>query len=234
MNKKRILIKLTGTIFLDTKTHSLTRRYVDEVAHQIKQLHNTYTLSIVIGGGSFFRGNQHNTVGLRTTVAHEVGMIATVMNGLMLQDIFTQHALPTCSLCGFHNPMIGQPASQNHIDHALRENKIIIFSGGTGNPFVSTDTCALIRAQQIGADELWKASDVDGVYNDNPKHNPHAHRYETITIKEALDKKLNFMDHTALMIAQQESVTMRLFNVFEQNALIQAAENERHGTTVVP
>jgi len=234
MSKKRILLKLTGAIFIDPETKKLTRTYADHVAQQIKSLREEYYFGIVIGGGSFFRGGRDNSIGLRENIAHTVGMIATTMNGLMLYDILHQHKIDVCSVCGFEFPLGGRTISQQTIDQALQNNQTLVFSGGTGNPFVSTDTNAVIRAQQIGASEIWKASNIDGAYSADPKKTKNAQRFDTISIQEALDKKLNFMDHTALTMAKEASLPLRLFNIFDKDALIQTVKNKKYGTMITP
>ncbi len=232
MNKKSVVLKITGQFFLDKKTQKLCRTFADGLAQEVKQLTDEYLFSIVMGGGAFFRGNQHNGINLRPNTAHTIGMCATVVNSLMLYDIFVQHGINCTILSALDGSFAGIPASQMTIDSALNEKQIIIFSGGTGSPYVSTDTCAIIRARQLDAQEVWKLTDVPGVFTDDPHCNSTATFIQQLSYQEALDKQLCFMDYTALILAQQERMVIRVFNGFESNALVQASTNNHYGTTI--
>ena len=147
MSKKAILLKLTGEIFIDQTTGIFTRTLADRIADQIKQLSSTHIFGIVIGGGAFFRGSKDNDqLKLRPPVAHTVGILGTLMNGLMLYDILYSHKIKSSILCAIECPLAGEPLTQYALDNARADNQVIIFSGGTGNPYVSTDTAAIIRA----------------------------------------------------------------------------------------
>jgi len=234
MTKKSILLKLTGTIFIDHKTKEFAKPFIDQVIEQIKQLSQKYQLSIVIGGGNFFRGSRDNgTLQLRPTIAHTVGLIGTTMNGLILYDLLHNQKVESSLLCALACPIAGKPISQPIIDDALIQHKIIIFSGGTGNPYISTDTNAIIRAQQIGATELWKATDVDGVYTADPQKNRKARLIKKLTYHEAIKKDLQFMDQTALSLAKQTTITTRVFNIFSDNALLKVAKNKNFGSMII-
>ncbi len=233
MSKQAIALKITGELFLDPVTKQFTRRYADSLAIQIKQLSNTHTFGIVIGGGAFFRGNEHNKkLSLRPATAHTIGMIATTMSSLILYDIFNEQNIKSTLLCAFECSLIGKTISQQALDEAQSTDHVIIFGGGTGNPFVSTDTGAVIRAKQLGATQLWKATNVDGVYAADPRLDKTAKRFEQLSYQEVLDKKLQFMDLTAITLAQQEQLTMRIFSAFTQNTLINAAQNGQWGTVL--
>jgi len=233
MAKKSILLKLTGTIFIDAKTKEFTKTFIMPVIKQIKQLRDKYQFGIVIGGGDFFRGSRDNDkLGLRPAVAHTVGMIATAMNGLMLYDLLQKANIESTILCALDCPIAGNAISQQAIDNALAQNKIIIFSGGTGNPYVSTDTNAVIRAQQIEATELWKGSDIDGVYTDDPQKNKNASLLQKTSYQKAIEQNLKFMDQTALTLAKEGLITTRIFNIFSNNALVEVAKNKNFGSTI--
>ena len=233
MSKEAILLKITGKLFLDPTTNQLTRVYADSLATQIKTLQERYTFGIVIGGGAFFRGTEHNhALNLRSAMAHTIGMLATVMSSTMLYDIFYEHGIPCTLLCGFDCSLAGTIVSQPAIDQAYAHQHVIIFGGGTGNPYVSTDTCAVIRAKQMGALQLWKATNVDGVYTADPQQNRSARLLNNVHYHEALDKQLHFMDSTAIVLAQQEKLITRVFNVFSQNAILNAAQDTQWGTII--
>lgn len=233
MSTEALLLKVTGTIFTDQQTGQLTRTHADALATQIKKLHDRYTFGIVIGGGAFFRGTEHNHgLNLRSATAHTIGMLATTMSSAMLYDIFYEHGIPCTLLCGFDCSLVGATVSQPAIDQAQTKNHTIIFGGGTGNPYVSTDTCAVIRAKQMGARQLWKATNVDGVYTADPRQDASAQLLAHVHYHEALDKRLHFMDSTAIVLAQQEKLTTRVFNIFTTDALVKAAQNTPWGTII--
>lgn len=233
MNKRLVLLKLTGTIFCEPKTCKLTRSFADQLAQQLIQLHDQYLFGIVVGGGDFFRGNEHNgALKIRPAVAHTVGMFGTVMNGLMLYDIFCSHGIQTTVLSALDCAQAGTPISQQAIDCALRDQTTIIFSGGIASPYVSTDTCAVMRALQMGAHQVWKASDVDGIYTQNPHKNPQAQKLASISYQDVIAQQLTFIDHTAIIIAQQNKLPIRVFDIFSPNALIKVVENPQYGSLI--
>ena len=232
MNKKRILLKLTGEIFL-AKDGTSTPENVLTIIHQIKELSDSFQFGIVIGGGNFFRGSQHGVkMGIRSPVGHQIGMLATMMNGLMLKDLFEQHGLSAELLCAMPSPEIGKPISQQTINEALHGGRILIFTGGTGNPFFTTDTNAVLRALQIGAHEIWKGTSVDGVYTTDPRINTNAQLLKTVTLTQALEQKLGVMDLTAYAMAEQYKQKIRVFNIFGKDALINAAQDQHFGTLI--
>lgn len=232
-NRKKILLKLTGEIFLDRETKSLSAEAINSVIMQIKKLNHTHQFGIVVGGGNFFRGNEHGKrLGITPSVGHQIGMLATLMNGLILKDLLEQQGLHAALLCAMPAPEIGEAISQQNINHALDHDCTIIFAGGTGNPFFTTDTNAILRSLQIGAAEVWKGTSIDGVYDADPKTNPHAKRLRMVRYCDALEKKLGIMDLTAYAMAEQYDKPVRVFNIFEENALIQAAQNKEFGSII--
>lgn len=233
MTKKRILLKLTGEIFLSPKTRELTKDAVVAVIKQIKELQPTHQFGIVVGGGNFFRGNEHGKhLGISAPVGHQIGMLATMMNGLILKDLLEQHGLGACILCAIPSPEIGSPISQQTINSGLRNNCTLVFTGGTGNPFFTTDTNAVLRGLQIDADAIWKATNVAGVYTANPKTDPNAKLLKHVTFKEAIIKELRIMDEPSLALADQYNQTVRIFDVFDHDALIKAANDPHFGSII--
>jgi len=188
-------------------------------------------LAIVVGGGNFIRGAQLKD--FDRVVADQMGMLATVLNGMALRQslesrglsVILQSAVPVA---------YAQPLDPISARHALSEKKIVIFAGGTGNPFVTTDTAAAIRASEIGAKVLLKATDVPGVYSADPKKNPKAKLYRELTIDEAIEKRLNVMDLTALTICRENKITIKVFDVFRPGNLEKIIRGEPIGTTVRP
>lgn len=231
--KKRILLKLTGEAFLSTQNHTLSPLHINTIIDQIKELSHKFQFGIVVGGGNFFRGKEHGAkMGLCQPVAHQIGILATLMNGLIIKDLLEQHALKTSLFTAITCPEMATSISQQALEYALEAGHIIIFAGGTGNPFFSTDTTAVLRGLQISAQEVWKASHIDGVYTADPRKQKNAQRLDSLTFKYALDNHLSIMDATAFTLAAENKQTIRVFSIFTDNALIQAANNKDFGSTI--
>ncbi len=233
MSRKRILLKLTGEIFL-SKKGTATAENALNLIRQFKELSDQFQFGIVIGGGNFFRGSLHgDQMGLRSSVGHQIGMLATMMNGLMLKDLCEQHGIATALLCAMPSPEIGKPISQQTIYSSLDEGKLLIFTGGTGNPFFTTDTNAILRALQIQADEVWKGTSVNGVYTADPKIDSSAQKIDTLTFSQAIEQRLGIMDLTAYAMAEQHNETVRIFDIFTPEALLKAADDPQFGSTIM-
>lgn len=231
--KKRILLKLTGEAFISTQNHNLSPALINKVIAQIKQLSSRYQFGIVVGGGNFFRGNEHGKkMGITRAVGHQIGILATLMNGLMIKDLLEQHEIKTALFTAVMCPEMATSISQQGIETALTEADVIVFAGGTGNPFFSTDTTAVLRGLQINAEQVWKASHIDGVYTADPKTNTNAQLLTDLTYKYALDHRLGIMDATAFTLASENKQTIRVFSAFVEDALIQAADNPHFGSTI--
>lgn len=231
--KTRVLLKLTGQIFLDKKTGLVDSRLVNSIVNQIKELSSTYQLGIVIGGGNLFRGNQQGKqLGLTPWAAHTSGMLATIINGVMLRDMLTRAGIPAILVSALYCPEVAQPISQQIIDQSLNNGDCIIFAGGTGNPYFTTDTNAILRALEIGAMQVWKCTAVAGVYEADPHKDPTAKMLKTVTYKQAIEERLAIMDTTAFTLAHDNGLTIRVFDVFEHNALVRAAQEPHFGTII--
>jgi len=229
---KNILLKLTGDIITQSSA-GLNADFVRSIAMQIKRLGSDYQFSIVIGGGNFFRGTKQGLeIEIRPQVAHSVGMLATMMNGLIIQDIFEQSGIKTALLTALTCPEVGESITYHKINVYQAENRCIIFTGGTGNPFFTTDTTAVLRALQVNAQELWKATKVDGIYDQDPRLYQDAQLVKKLSFQEALDKKLGIMDLNAFVLAQQHHIPIRIFNLFDHEALIRTAQDTNFGSTV--
>lgn len=225
---KNIIIKLSGECFVE-------QLFLKELVSQIKELKKTYKLGIVVGAGNIFRGNQHGKAfKLRQTTAHSAGMIATIINGLILHDLLKQNNVKADLFSAISCPGICQTIQQDKVDYALQENKCLIFAGGTGNPFFSTDTNAILRALQIDAQEVWKATKVDGIYSDDPEKikTKQIEFYKKISYEKVIEKKLRIMDLTAITLAQGNKIKIRVFNLFEKNALLTASKDKNFGSII--
>jgi uridylate kinase len=231
--KKRILLKLTGEAFLSTQNHSLNPSHINKIIDQIKELSSKIQFGIVVGGGNFFRGKEHGTkMGLCQPVAHQIGILATLMNGMILKDLLEQRKLKASLFTAITCPEIATSISQQALDYTLEAGHIIIFAGGTGNPFFSTDTTAVLRGLQMNSHEVWKASTIDGVYTADPRTHKNAQRLQSLTFRYALDHQLKIMDATAFTLAAENKQTIRVFDIFTDNALIHTANSKNFGSMI--
>ena len=231
--RKRILLKLTGKAFLDQKTNALSSETIRHIAAQIRTLRNRYLFGIVVGGGNILRGEeQGQQIGLTPTYAHQTGMLATVINSLILQNIFKQEQLETALLSALFCPQICPALSQQKVDESLKQNDVIIFAGGTGAPFVTTDTNAIIRGLQIEAKQVWKGTDTDGIYSSDPKKNPDSILEKELQFFDVIEKNLGIMDIAAVALAEKHKMEIRVFDIFEKNALIKASEDTSFGSLI--
>ncbi len=232
MDKKSVLLKLSGELFA-TNNNNFDLSLISSLITGIKEVLKNFNLGIVIGGGNFFRGSKEGKdLGLKESVAHEIGMLATIMNGKILQQLLEKEDIKTTLFSALQCNPIAKTINQNNIDRAFKENHCLIFSGGTGNPFFTTDTNAILRALQINAQEVWKATNVDGLYNSDPKINPNAKLIKKTTYGEILQKKLNVMDLTAISLAQQYNIKIKIFNIFKKDSLFNLYKNSEFGSLV--
>jgi uridylate kinase len=229
---KTVLLKISGELFTSTNTQ-FNMQLIDSIIMQIIELRKNIKFGFVIGGGNFFRGlHQGKDLKLRQATADMVGMLGTVMNGVMLQEFFEKAGIKTRLLSALEIPEAAEPVRQTLIDDALAKNDCLIFAGGTGLPYFSTDTTAIIRALQIGAHEVWKATKVDYVYSDDPMINASAEPLKTLTYQEAVERNLKVMDKSALVLAHDHAVLLRVFNLFSKNSLINVAQDKNFGSTI--
>jgi uridylate kinase len=237
MSKQTVLIKLTGEIFLASrgsdKGMGVDSSIARALARQIKQLLVCYNIGIVIGGGNFFRGRREGVdLGIEPTISHQIGMLATVMNGLILHNVLDQEGVSATLFTALEIPLVGKTTSFQEIKAALTNKSCLIFTGGTGNPFFSTDTAAIVRALQMNAQQVWKATNVEGIYDADPRIHPGATLLPHTTFSYAIDHRLGIMDATALLLAQEHHLPIRVFSSFTPNALLRAAEDPTFGTTI--
>ena len=229
---KKILLKLSGEM-LGSKHGVLDLTAVLPIIEQIKKLQSTHQFGLVIGAGNFFRGAKADTnLKLSRTTADLVGMLGTMMNGAMLQDIFEQHGVKTTILSALHIPEIGRGVNTHRINEAFASGSLIIFAGGTGMPFMTTDTAAVIRALQMEAAQLWKATKIDYLYDADPVTHPEAKPILACSHEEVLAQRLHAMDLTAMTLAAENNLPIRLFNLFATDSLIHVAKDVNFGSTI--
>ena len=213
MKKKRILLKLTGELF-GNEDRAISLLKSKEIAKKIIKFKKSgIDLAIVIGGGNIFRGREVGAEKFDRAVADNMGMLATIINGLSLQESLEGLGVETRMLTAIEMPKVAEPFYRRRALHHLEKNRIVIFSGGTGNPFFTTDTAAVLRACEINADYILKATDVDGVYDKDPDTNKDAKMYKTISFKEVIEKNLKVMDSTAFTLCRDNNIPLIVFNV---------------------
>jgi len=231
-----VLIKLSGEFLCNAKgcnTEGFDHERLTNFANQVKKLTKNYKIGIVIGGGNLFRASKQGVqLKMQQPNADAIGMLATVMNGVILQDILKQVNVESVVLSAFLIDSIVPRVNQTLIDSALSENKIIIFVGGTGNPFFTTDTNAVLRALQIGSKQVWKATKVDGIYSADPMVDKKATKFKNIEYSKVLENNLKIIDPTAITLAAGNNVKIRVFNVFEKDALLKVSEDLNFGSTI--
>jgi uridylate kinase len=234
-DKQIIVVKLTGEMLKNRSQCAVDDRYIRELARQIKALQPSHYFGIVVGGGNFFRGAREGAaLGMSPAASDQVGIISTVLNGLILQDIFTQEGLDTILFSAIDCPSAGAAISPQALQAALQSKDCIIFAGGLGSPFFTTDTTAVVRALQIGAHEVWKATKVDGIYTRDPQQDPTAVRIDRLSYTQAINDRLRVMDETAFSLAREHKLIIRVFSFFTPQALMRAAHEATFGSTVVP
>lgn len=225
----RFLLKLSGEAL---GAAAIDPGALAALTQQIARVHSLdIELALVVGGGNFIRGAQFKE--FDRVVADQMGMLATVLNGMALRQSLESQGISVI-LQSAISVVYAQPIDPVSARRALSEGKIVIFVGGTGNPFVTTDTAAAIRASEIGAKILLKATDVPGVYSADPKKNPKAKLYRELTLNEAIEERLSVMDLTALTICRENKITIKVFDVFRAGNLERAIRGEPVGTVVRP
>lgn len=220
---KRILLKLSGEGLMGDKSFGMSADVISALAEQIKQVHQIgVQICIVVGGGNIFRGAKEASKGMNRSVADQVGMLATIMNALYLQDALEKVGVPVRVMSGLNVPQVCEPYMYRKALKHLECNRVIVFAGGTGNPYFTTDTGAALRAAEMNCNALLKATQVDGVYDSDPRQNNQAERFEHISYDEVIEKQLKVMDITAVTLAKESGIPIVVFAQKGENALIDA------------
>lgn len=228
---KRLLLKLSGEALAGDKKTGFDDDVIVGVAKQVKQLtEEGYEIAIVIGGGNFWRGRSSKRID--RVKADQIGMLATVMNCIYVSDIFRSEGMITSVLTPMEIGGMTKLYSKDRCSKYFSKNIVIFFGGGTGNPYFSTDTAAVLRAIEIEADSLLLAKAVDGVYDSDPKENPDAKKFDKLSIDEVVARQLKVVDGTASVMAQENHMPMIVFGLAEENSIIHAAHGETSGTVI--
>ena len=230
---RRVLLKLSGEALAGEAGYGIDDAILTRLASEIHEVHVLgVELAVVIGGGNIFRGLAGATQGIERATADYMGMLATMMNGLALQAAIERHGVQTRVLSALEMKEVAEPYIRRRATRHLEKGRVIIFAAGTGNPFFTTDTAAGLRAVEIGAEIVCKATKVDGVYDSDPMLNPTAVRYRELTYLDVLSQKLKVMDSTAISLCMDNDLPVLVFNMLEPGNLKRAMLGEPIGTVV--
>ena len=218
---------------MGTSQFGINKKTIDSIVEEIKQVYDLGVgLAIVIGGGNIFRGVALGATGLERATADYMGMIATIMNAIALQDAMRQAKVEAKVQSAIRIDQIVEPYMRQKAMKYLNEKKVVIFAAGTGNPFFTTDTAAALRGAEIGAELLIKATRVDGIYESDPEENPNAKMYDSISFDEVINKKLRIMDTTAFALCRDQKLPVQVIKITKHGALKEAVMGRNEGTFV--
>jgi uridylate kinase len=230
---QRVLLKLSGEALMGDLGYGIDPTIVQNIAQEVAAVvASGVQLAIVVGGGNIFRGVQASAKGMERATADYVGMIATVMNAITLQDALEQKGVPTRVQTAISMQEVAEPYIRRRAIRHLEKGRVVIFGAGSGNPFFTTDTAAALRAAEIDANVIFKATKVDGVYDSDPQKNPNAKRYESLTYTHVLTADLKVMDSTAIAMCRENDIPIIVFNLFEEGSIQRAVAGEKIGTIV--
>src|SRR3989440_11359643 len=230
---KRILLKLSGEALMGEDPFGINRQTIEGIVAEVAQVSRLgVEIGVVIGGGNIFRGVAPGAAGMDRATADYMGMLATVMNALALQDAMRQAGISSRALSALNIEQVVEPYIRGKAIRYLEEGKIVIFAAGTGNPFFTTDTAAALRGSEMGAEIVIKATKVDGIYTADPQRDPRAQRFTRISFDEAIVRNLKVMDATALTLCRDQKLPINVFSIFKQGALKRVVLGEDEGTLV--
>ncbi|MBM3252183.1 MAG: UMP kinase [Candidatus Omnitrophica bacterium] len=231
---KRVVIKLSGEALQGYKKHGIDLKVCNSLAQQIKDVKSSGAqVALVVGGGNIFRGEfESNSFGIERSVADYMGMLATVINGLALQDALEKIGVPTRVLTAIEMHAVAEPYIRRRAMRHLEKGRVIIFVGGTGNPYFTTDTTAALRAKEINADAILKATKVDGVYSADPKKVKGAKKFLKLKYIDVLKKRLKVMDATAVSLCMDNNLPIIIFNFTKPGNIKRVVQGEKIGTVV--
>lgn len=230
---KRILLKISGEALQGANNFGISHEVISGLAEEIRQVHDLgVEIAIVTGGGNFFRGIRASEIGIDRANADYMGMLATVLNGIALRDALEKTGLETRLVSALEINKVAEPYVRRRAMRHLEENRIVIFSAGTGNPFFTTDTAAALRAIETEADIFLKATMVDGVFNADPKKVNTAVKYDSINYNEVIERDLKVMDHSAVILCKENSMKIKAFNLTIAGNIYRAITDKKLGTTI--
>ncbi len=231
---KRICLKLSGEALASTNGFGVDLKILQQLAQELKDIHSLgVEVAVVIGGGNIFRGMSASEAGMDRANADYMGMLATVLNGLALQDALEKVEVKTRVLSAIEIQKIAEPYIRRRAIRHLEKGRLVIFAGGTGNPYFTTDTAASLRACEINAEVLLKATKVDGIYDKDPEKNPDAVMFSEIDYMDVLNKNLKIMDSTAISLCMDQPLPIVVFNMLKKGTMHNVVMGENTGTRVV-
>ncbi len=230
---KRILLKLSGEALQGDSEYGISAEILDSIATQLKEVHFMgVEIAIVIGGGNIFRGVTGASLGMDRSTADYMGMLATVINALALQDYLEKHGLTTRVQTALEIKQVAEPFIRRRAIRHLEKGRVVVFAAGTGNPFFTTDTAATLRALQINADAILKATKVDGIYDQDPMKYKEALKFSELTYMDILKKGLKVMDATSISLCMEGNIPIIVFNLFQKDNIKNIVLGEKVGTIV--
>ena len=233
MKYHRILLKLSGEALMGNQSHGIDPKRIDNYAKEIKKVFDKgIEIAIVIGGGNIFRGVSGSSKGMDRVQADYMGMLATVINGLALQGALENNNVPTRLQTAIKIEAIAEPFIKRKATRHLEKGRVVIFGSGTGNPYFTTDSAAVLRAIEINADVILKGTRVDGIYNDDPEKNIEATKFDNLSFDEVLNKGIKVMDTTAFTLSQENKLPIIVFDINTSNNLYKVVKGEKIGTRV--
>ena len=229
-NIKRVILKLSGEA-LAKKEGGYNDELIENIANQVKTIVDKGTdVGVVIGGGNYWRGRSNDNID--RTKAEQIGMLATIMNCIYVSEIFRSQGLKTNILTPFECGSMTKLFSKDRANKYFEKGMVVFFAGGTGHPYFSTDTGIVLRAIELDADAILLAKAIDGIYNSDPKINPEAKKYDTISINEVVEKKLGVIDMTASVMCMENKMPLMVFGLEEENSIVNALSGKFNGTVV--
>ena len=229
-NIKRVILKLSGEA-LAKKEGGYNDELIENIADQVKTIVDKGTdVGVVIGGGNYWRGRSNDNID--RTKADQIGMLATIMNCIYVSEIFRSQGLKTNILTPFECGSMTKLFSKDRANKYFEKGMVVFFAGGTGHPYFSTDTGIVLRAIELDADAILLAKAIDGIYDSDPKINPEAKKYDTISINEVVEKKLGVIDMTASVMCMENKMTLMVFGLEEENSIVNALSGKFNGTVV--
>lgn len=233
MKYRRVLLKLSGEALMGEGAFGISPEIIRHVAREIKTVHERKVqLALVIGAGNIFRGVSGAATGMDRSTADNMGMLATVINSLAVQDALEHEGIPTRIMSAISMRSVCEPYIRRRALRHLEKGRAVIFAGGTGNPYFTTDTAAVLRALESEADVIIKATRVNGVYDMDPEKHPEAVRYETLSYKQVLHQDLRVMDASAISLAREEKLPILVFNMNVDGNIVQAVAGDDIGTLI--
>ena len=230
---KRVLLKMSGEVLLGEGKHGIDEKLLVSMASQIKEVKELgIAMGIVIGGGNILRGGEQKIKGIDRSTADYIGMLATVMNSIALQDILEGMGLQTRVQSAIRVDSVAEAFIKRRAIRHLEKGRVVIFAGGTGNPYLTTDTAGVLRAMEMRGDIFLKATKVDGVYDQDPKKDDQAKKYENLSYQDFLDQRLEVMDSAAIALCRDCQLPILVFNVMERGNIKKAVMGEKIGTKI--